>query len=62
MRRRSATTGLIIKALRVLKETVGAFSETKRGAAMQALGTDLRRVDSCRTRTATSRSELVIVL
>ena len=61
MRRRSATIGLIIEASCVLQETVGVLSEPERGATILALGTALRRVASCRTRAASSRSELVIL-
>ena len=61
IRRRSATTGLIMEASRVLKDTVGVLSEPERGAAMRAFGTSLRRVASCKIRAASSRSELVIV-
>ena len=60
VRRRSATTGLITEALRVLQKTVGVLSEPERGAAMQALGIASRRVASCRTRAASLRFELVI--
>ena len=62
MRRRSATTGLTIKASCVIQEMVGMFSETERGVAMRALEIASRRVASCRTRVASSRSEFVIVL
>ena len=62
MRRRSATTGLIIEASCVLQETVVVLYKPECDAAMQDLGTALRRVDSCRTRVAILRSELVIVL
>ena len=61
MRRRSATTGLIIEASHMLQETVGVLSEPERGAAIQAMGTALRRVASCRKRAASSISELAIV-
>ena len=61
MRRRSATTRLIVEASRVLQETVGVLSELERGAAMRALETASRRVASCKTRAASLRSELVIV-
>ena len=61
MRRRSATTGLIIEASYVLHETVGVLLEPERGAAMQSLGTALGRVDSCITRATRSRSEFIIV-
>ena len=61
MRRRSATTGFIIEASRVLQETVSGLSEPECGASMGALGTASRRVASCRIRAARSRSELVIV-
>ena len=61
MRRRSATTGLIMKASCVLQETVGVFSEPERGAAILAVGAASRRVASCKMRAASSRSELVIL-
>ena len=61
MGRRSAATRLTIEALRVLQEMVGMLSKPERGAYMQALGTALRRVDSCRTRAASSRYEFMIV-
>ena len=61
MRRISAITRLIMEASRVLQETVGVLSGPERGTAMRALGTDLRRVTSCKTRAAGLRSELVIV-
>ena len=60
MRRRSATTRLIMKASHMLQETVGVLSEPERGAAMRALGTALRRVASCKMRAVSSRSELAI--
>ena len=55
MRRRSATTRLIMKASHMLQETVGVLSEPERGAAMRALGTALRRVASCKMRAVSSR-------
>ena len=61
MRRRSVTTRLIMEASCVLQETVGGLSEPERSAAVQALGDASRRVDSCKTRVASSKSELVIV-
>ena len=61
MRRRSATTGLIMEASCVLQETVRVFSEPERGAAILALGTVLRKVASCRTRAANLISEFVIL-
>ena len=61
MWRRSATTGLIMEASRVIKETVGVLSEPEHGAAMQAFGTDLRRMASYKTKAARSRSALMIV-
>ena len=60
MRRRSTTNGLIIGDSRMLQDTVGLLLEPECGAAIQALGTALSRVESCRTRSASSRSELVI--
>ena len=44
MQRRSATTELIIEALRMLQETVGLLSDPERGAAMRASGTAYGRV------------------
>ena len=61
MRRRSATTGLIMEASRMLQEKLGVLSEPECGAAMQALGDPSRRVASYKTRAARSRSDLVIV-
>ena len=61
MRRRSATTGLITEASRVLQETVGVLLEPERGAAMQVLGNASRRVASYITRATSSKSELVLV-
>ena len=61
MWRRSVTTGAIIKASRVLKETFDVLSEPERGAVMKALGTASRMVASCKKRTTELRSELVIV-
>ena len=62
MRRRSTTTGLISEASLVIQETVSVLSEPESGAAMQSLGTDSRRVASCRERAMSSRSDLVIVM
>ena len=61
MQRRSANTGLVVNASRVLQETVGVFSDPKRGAAIVVSGQILRRVDLWRTRAASSRSEFVRV-
>ena len=61
MRRRSATTGLIVKASSVLHKTVGMLSDTERGAAMQNVGTASSRVALCRMRVLSSRLEFVIV-
>ena len=61
MRRRSATTGLIMEASCVLQEKVGVLIEPERGDAMLALGTASRRVASYKTRAASSISEFVIV-
>ena len=61
MCRRSATTGLIIEASRVLQETAGALSEPERGIDMRALETASRRVASCITRTEILRSDFTIV-
>ena len=60
MRRRSASTWLIIEASRALQETVGVLSEPERGATMQYLGNASRRVASCRTVMESWRSELGI--
>ena len=48
MRRRYATTRLIMEAACVLQETVGVLSERDHGANMLALGTASRRVASCK--------------
>ena len=61
MRRRSATTRLIMEASRMPQETVGVLSEPERSAAMRALGNASRRVASYKTRVVSLRSELVIV-
>ena len=61
MRRRSETTGLIVKGSRVLQETVGVLSDPERGAAIRASGNATRRVVLWRMRAASSRSEFVIV-
>ena len=61
MRRRSATTGLIMEASCVLQEKVGVLSEPEHGDAMLALGTASRRVASYKTRAASLISEFVIV-
>ena len=50
MRRRSTSTGLIVKASRVLQKTVEVLSEPESGTAMQASGNASTRVNSCRTR------------
>ena len=62
MQRRSVTIGLVIEASFVLQEIVRVFSEPERSAAMLALGNASRWVASYKTREASSRSELVIVL
>ena len=43
---RSATTGLLLDASRVLQEKMGVLSNPERGAAMVALGHTYRRVAS----------------
>ena len=55
MQRRSATTGFIVKALRVLHEMVGVLSDPERGTAMRVVGTAAMRVALWRTRTAIPR-------
>ena len=59
MQRRSATTGLMVNASRVLHKTVGVLSNTERGAAIVASGHASRRVASWRTRASSSRLEFV---
>ena len=44
MRRRFATTGLIIEASNVLHEIVGVLSDPEHGAAMRTVGTATKRV------------------
>ena len=44
MRRRSATTGLIVKALRMPREMVDVLSDLVSGTAMRTVGTNRRRV------------------
>ena len=61
MRRRSATTRLILKASRVIYDTVGVLSDPERGAFMHSSGTASRRVALWITRAASYRSEFVIV-
>ena len=61
MQRRSVTTGLIVKALRVLQGTVRVLSNPEFGTAMRASGTDSRRVAWWRMRTGSSRSDFMIV-
>ena len=61
MRRSSATTRFIFKALCGLHKTVGWLSDPERGAAMRAAGTAARRVALWRTRVVRSRSEFVKV-
>ena len=46
MRRRSATTRLVVDASCVLQETVGVLSDPDRSAAMFAPGHTYRRVSS----------------
>ena len=61
MRRRSATTRLIVEAPLMLQETVRVLSDPERGSTMSNSGTATRSVASCRTSAANYRSELVIV-
>ena len=61
MQRRSATTRLIVKASRMLQETVGISSDLGCGADMNVSGTTASRVASWRTRAADYRLEFVIV-
>ena len=58
MRRRSATTRLIVDALRVLREMVGVLSKPESGSDMRTAGTTTNIVALWRTRSARSRSEL----
>ena len=44
MRRSSAITGLIVKALHMLHETVDVLSEPERDVAMRDVGTATKRV------------------
>ena len=60
MRRRSATTGLIVEASYVIHGMVGVLSDSKCGVAMHASGTDARAVALPRTKAVILRSELVI--
>ena len=46
MQRRSATTGLIVDASRVLQEMVGVLSDPERGTAMFASGHTSKRIAS----------------
>ena len=46
MRRRSATTRLIVEASHVLHETVGVLFDSERDVAMHASGTAVKKVVS----------------
>ena len=61
MRRSFLTTRLIVKASRMLSETVGVLSDPECGAAMCVVGNSTRRVVLWRTSTASSGLEFVIV-
>ena len=61
MRSRSATTGFIVEASCMLRETVGVLSDLECGATMHVSGTASRRVASWRTRAASYRSGFVVV-
>ena len=60
MRRRAATTGLIVDASLKDHETVGVLSLPVAGAFHWELSHRRGNVASCRTNAASSRSELVI--
>ena len=59
MRRRSATTGLMVDASCVLHNTVVVLSKPERGASMRDSGNAVRRVILLRTRVMSSRLEFV---
>jgi len=61
MRRRSATTGLIVAASLKVQETVGVLSLPVVGARQAGLLDRLGKRASWRTRAASSRSEFVIL-
>ena len=61
MRRKSTTTGLIVKASFVLQQTVGVLYDPEKETSSLASGTAARRVASLRTSMSSSRSDLVIV-
>ena len=61
MWRRSATTGLIVEASRVLQEMVGVLSNPEHDAAMRASRTASKRVASWITRAARFRLDFVMV-
>ena len=58
MQRRSATIGFIVEASHMLHKMVDMLSGLERGAAMRAVGTAIRRVDSCRMRETSLRLSL----
>ena len=61
MRKRSATTKLVVDASLVLQETVGVLSDPNQGAAIVDSGHVSSRVASWRTRAASLRSEFLRV-
>ena len=60
MRRRLATTGLIVEASLKVQATVGVLSLPEAGARHAGLAQMSAKTTSCRTRAASSRSELVM--
>ena len=60
MKKRSATTGLIVEDLCVLQEMVGVLFDLERGTTMRDFGNSSSRVALRRTREASSMSEFVI--
>jgi len=60
MRRRSATTGLMVAASLKVQETVGVLSLPVVGARQAGWEERKGKIDSCRTKAASSRSELVM--
>ena len=61
MRRKSATTGLVVDTSLVLQEMVGVLYDPDWGAAIVASGHVSSKVDLWRTRAASSRLEFVRV-
>ena len=60
MQRRSATTGLIVEASRMIQDMVAVLFDLERGTAMRASGTASRMVASWRTMAARSMLEFAI--